>query len=342
MNHCGTKNIETDRLILRRLRIEDAEAMYRNWASDPEVTKFLTWPPHENVEATRGLLTDWVAAYERDDYYQWGIELKSLGEVIGTITVVGMKESIGMAHIGYCIGRSWWHQGVMTEALGAIITFLFEEVKCKRIESRYDVNNPHSGDVMKNCGMTFEGIMRGADVNNQGICDTGQYAILRDDKVLSRPQMKFVVQQITDENEKQRIARDILESLPEWFGIPEARENYIRDSGEQLFFTASKEQRDIGFLCLKETGRDTMELYVMGVLKEYHRQGVGRAMAEKAIRVAGKAGYSFLQVKTVQFGHYDEYDATNRFYLALGFKEFEVFPELWGENNPCQIYVMAL
>ena len=179
MNHCGTKRIETKRLILRSLTVEDADAMFRNWASDPEVTKFLTWPPHESVEATRTLLSEWSKEYEKPDFYQWGIELKSLGEVIGTISVVGMREEIDMVHIGYCIGKAWWHQGMMTETLGAAITFLFNDVKCNRIESRYDTNNPHSGAVMKNCGMQFEGILRAADKNNQGICDVGQYAILR-------------------------------------------------------------------------------------------------------------------------------------------------------------------
>ena len=181
MEHCGTKAIETKRLRLRQLSVSDAEPMYRNWASDPEVTKFLTWPPHESVEGTKTLLAEWKKEYEKADYYQWGIERKSLGEVIGTISVVGMKESIEMAHIGYCIGRAFWHQGIMTEALGAVISFLFNEVKCNRIESRYDTNNPHSGEVMKKCGMQFEGIMRAADRNNQGICDVGQYAILRSD-----------------------------------------------------------------------------------------------------------------------------------------------------------------
>ena len=97
-----------------------------------------------------------------------------------------------------------------------------------------------------------------------------------------------------------------------------------------------------GFLCLKETGRETVELAVMGVLKEYHRKGLGRALFEEAKRIAIEEGYSFMQVKTVQMGYYEDYDITNRFYLSLGFKEFEVIRELWGEDNPCQIYVMSL
>ena len=150
------------------------------------------------------------------------------------------------------------------------------------------------------------------------------------------------VREVTETNEKKRIARLILEALPDWFGIPEAREDYIRESAEHFFAAAYDEDRPIGFICLKETGKATAELAVMGVLKEYHRRGLGSALFNKAKRAAQELGYSLLQVKTVQMGRYPDYDATNLFYLALGFKEFEVFPSLWDEHNPCQVYVMAL
>ena len=92
----------------------------------------------------------------------------------------------------------------------------------------------------------------------------------------------------------------------------------------------------------KKTGSATVELHCMGVLKQFHRNGVGRALVDEAKLIAGKAGYAFMQVKTVQSGYYEEYDRTNAFYKACGFSEFEVFPELWGEANPCQVYVMSL
>ena len=81
---------------------------------------------------------------------------------------------------------------------------------------------------------------------------------------------------------------------------------------------------------------------VMGVRKELHRRGIGRGLFEAAKAIAVSQGYSFMQVKTVQMGQYEEYDQTNRFYLSLGFNEFECFPTLWDEWNPCQIYVMSL
>lgn len=80
----------------------------------------------------------------------------------------------------------------------------------------------------------------------------------------------------------------------------------------------------------------------MGVLKNNHRKGYGRSLFESAKAKAKELGYSFMQVKTVKMGMYEDYDETNKFYKALGFKEFEVIPSIWDELNPCQIYVMAL
>lgn len=152
----------------------------------------------------------------------------------------------------------------------------------------------------------------------------------------------MIIKQIESDADKGSIAGTILESLPDWFGIPEATEEYIADSKDRPFFCAYTEDTPIGFLYLKETGRHTVELAVMGVLKQYHRQGIGRKLFMEAKNEAKRLGYSFVQVKTVQMGRYDIYDDTNRFYLSLGFKELEVFPTLWDECNPCQIYIMAI
>ena len=148
--------------------------------------------------------------------------------------------------------------------------------------------------------------------------------------------------QVENNKEKEMISRTILEALPDWFGLPEAREEYIVNSVNQQFFAAVKEEKTIGFLCLKQTGKDTVEVSVMSVLKEFHRHGIGRKLFMKAREKAIKDGFSFIQVKTVQMGQYDNYDNTNKFYISLGFKEFEIFPTLWDEWNPCQVYVMAL
>ena len=127
---------------------------------------------------------------------------------------------------------------------------------------------------------------------------------------------------IKDRDEKKQICRKVLEALPEWFGIEESREEYIKNSGTQTFFAAYRQERPVGFLCLKETGKATAELAVMGVLPEYHRQGIGKALFEAAEKEAVETGYQFLQVKTVAMGHYEVYDRTNRFYQSMGFQEW--------------------
>ncbi len=183
MNHCGTQKLETDRLILRRYMSGDAVAMYKNWASDKEVTKFLTWPTHSSQEISRWIIDDWVKQYSNERYYHWAIVLKDNGdEPIGDIAVVDRKEAVSMVHVGYCIGKAWWHRGIASEALKAVIDFLFDVVDVKRIEARHDPRNPHSGKVMKKCGMKYEGTLRSSDWNNQGICDACYYALLKSER----------------------------------------------------------------------------------------------------------------------------------------------------------------
>ena len=183
MNHCGTQLIETERLILRRYTVDDAEAMFNNWASDEEVTKYLMWAPHKSVEVSRDILEDWIPYYEHDDFYHWGICLKDKGdEPIGDMGVVMIDDETSKIHIGYCIGREWWHQGITSEALKAVMDFMFDIVGANRVESRHDPRNPNSGKVMQKCGMKYEGTLRASDWNNQGVCDACYYALLKSER----------------------------------------------------------------------------------------------------------------------------------------------------------------
>ncbi|MDL2234484.1 GNAT family N-acetyltransferase [Ruminococcaceae bacterium OttesenSCG-928-L11] len=191
MEHLGTQILETERLLLRPFVLEDAPAMFKNWAGDPEVTTYLMWPTHTDEGVSRAVLEDWVSQYADKAYYQWAVTLKSNGgEPIGSMSVVKRDDRVEMAHIGYCIGRPWWRQGITSEALAAVMAYLFEEVGVNRIEARHDPRNPGSGKVMVKCGMRCEGTMRQADWNNQGICDTVFYAILREDYQTEQKQQK--------------------------------------------------------------------------------------------------------------------------------------------------------
>jgi len=179
MQHKGTKTIETDRLLLRAFCPDDIEAAYKNWTSDEKVTEFLRWSTHTDISITENVIKDWIAESNNPEFYQWAIVLKKIEEPVGTISVVDKNESLDMLHIGYCVGSRWWHQGITSEAFSAIIPYLFEEVGANRIESQHDPDNPHSGNVMKKCGLTYEGTLRQADFNNKGIVDACMYSLLR-------------------------------------------------------------------------------------------------------------------------------------------------------------------
>lgn len=182
MKHLGTIDLETPRLKLRRFKLVDAEAMYKNWASDPEVTKYLMWPLHKDISVTGSILKEWVSQYKNDMCYRWAITLKSHGnEPIGIIDIVRMDNHIASVHVGYCIGKRWWKKGITSEALAALIPFFFEEVGVNRIESRHDPRNPGSGKVMEKCGLIYEGTIKQGDWNNQGICDYSIYGLVADD-----------------------------------------------------------------------------------------------------------------------------------------------------------------
>ena len=182
MEHKGSVRIETERLILRRITMDDVEAAFRNWESDDRVTEFLRWPTARGIAQVEQVTREWVNGYADPAFYQWVIVPKDLNEPIGTISVVDMDERTDKVHIGYCIGRAWWRQGVMTEALQAVMAYLFDVVGYNRLESRHDPRNPNSGAVMRKCGMKYEGTYRQSDWNNQGVCDACWYALLKSER----------------------------------------------------------------------------------------------------------------------------------------------------------------
>ncbi len=179
MKHLGTVCLETERLILRPFRESDAEDMFNNWACNDNVTRYLTWPTHQSIEITKKLVDLWVSEKEELTNYMWCIEWKENHQAIGSISVVHIKEEIYAAEIGYCIGEAYWNMGITSEAMKAVIKFLFEEVKCNRISAEHDISNPNSGKVMMKAGLKYEGTLLEAGRNNSGVCDMAVYGITK-------------------------------------------------------------------------------------------------------------------------------------------------------------------
>lgn len=181
MNYKGTTKLETELLILRRFKITDADDMFENYASSDNVTKYMTWETHSNIDVTREYLQSLTKSYSDGKVFDWAIELKNENKVIGSIGAKKPDESLSKIEIGYCIGEKWWNRGIVTEALKEVIRFFFEEIGVNRIEAYHDVRNPASGRVMQKCGMKFEGVLRQAYLFKNGVADVYVYSILKSD-----------------------------------------------------------------------------------------------------------------------------------------------------------------
>lgn len=179
MNHLGSKIMETERLILRPFRSEDAEDMYNNWAKNNRVTRFLTWPTHASVDVSRKVISEWTKSTDDPENYQWCIEYKENHQAIGSIGMVSYIEATTSLELGYCIGEEYWGKGIVSEALCELLRFFFKEVGVNRVAAVHDVNNPASGRVMVKAGLLFEGTMKEAGRNNTGICDIAVYGLTK-------------------------------------------------------------------------------------------------------------------------------------------------------------------
>ena len=345
MNKTGTQQLETHRLILRRYRPEDAEDMFSNWASDPEVTKFLTWPTHTNVDVTRYVLNDWISHYDDGGFFNWAIELKETGSVIGNIAAVKVFEEAEAAEIGYCMGRAFWGRGIMPEALRAVMDYLFDTVGLNRIEAHHDVNNPKSGRVMEKAGMKREGVRRGGGKNNQGICDVAGYALLRSDRTPKPVREKVPVtarfareEDLERVNELRRQVNDLhVAGRPDTFKpgfCDELRDHLFtiwKDPNQQIV-VAEQNGQVCGFAVLNHITRpenpfmfvrDYLDIDEFAVDENSRRQGAASAMVAFIRERAGEQGFARLELNMWEFNR-----GALAFYEAAGFTTYRRYMEI--------------
>lgn len=156
MKNIGTIKLETERLILRKITINDAEQAFENWTNDPKTTRYLSWNPHKKIEVTKKVFLDWISQYNSKTFYQWVVEIKSTKQIIGTIGVINKEIEYKTAEVGYCYGSKFWNNGYGTEALKCVINFLINDVGFELIEAKHMSSNPASGKIMEKAGMKYE------------------------------------------------------------------------------------------------------------------------------------------------------------------------------------------
>ncbi|MBN2958231.1 MAG: GNAT family N-acetyltransferase [Streptococcus gordonii] len=182
MKKIGTRSIETKRLLLRPFLESDAQVMYDSWASRPDNLLHVTWDAHESPEVTQQSIARWVENYQNMDFYKWAICLKENPDsVIGDISVVDMDEAVNACEVGYILSKDYWGQGLMTEALKAVLNYLLQDAGFNRVTARFVTANPASGRVMAKAGMSYEGTFRQAVLHKGQVKDFSVYGILKSD-----------------------------------------------------------------------------------------------------------------------------------------------------------------
>lgn len=185
MKPIGTQTLQTKRLILRQWQIEDAEAMFHNWASDKENTQYVPWEAHQTIADTEEFLTERVKDYSSGEAFRWAITLHDNPTVvIGDISVVSTRTSVNEAEIGYILSKHHWNQGVMTEALDAVMDFLFDQADFDRVVAGFLSENVSSRRVIEKAGLRYEGTFRQSMKVKGRIFDYVCYGLLKSDRVI--------------------------------------------------------------------------------------------------------------------------------------------------------------
>jgi len=148
---------ETDRLVIRFPRVSDAKEIFECYTQDSEVTKYLIWTPHKHLGDSINWVEYCLNSCNTDTNLKYVIEFKGTKKAIGMIDfrINGMT-----AEFGYVLGKNYWNQGLMTEAMIPVFNTVFSNPNIFRIQACHDIDNHSSGKVMKKLGMVYEGILR--------------------------------------------------------------------------------------------------------------------------------------------------------------------------------------
>ncbi len=151
----GTIPLSTDRLLLRRFTLEDADDMLRHWIADPEVQRNYGEPVYQTEQAVRALLAQWISRYEDGEFYRWAVVWKETNECVGQIAFCRVYPEETTAEVEYCVGRAFQGRGIATEALRAVIDYALGEAGLTRVEAFHRAANPASGRVLQKAGMVL-------------------------------------------------------------------------------------------------------------------------------------------------------------------------------------------
>jgi len=328
MTDKGTTVLETERLILRRFKMSDAEAMFRNLYSDVDAMRFLPWEPHTTVSETEAHLAGYIAGYERQDFYAWAIVPKNSDKPIGFIDTA-VDSTINAIKVDYGIGKPWWHKGFTSSALSELIRFSFEEIEANRVYATHDPRNPNSGKVMEKCGMKYEGTLRQTRCRKGEYSDRAMYALLAED-YFGKPEIKISIVPYAHKYHDDMLfcflsAKDAIgRYAPKQWSRPtlkddllEIEENYT-ERGDVFYLAIDERDRVVGMIGTQTVSPTDLWLKRLFIKPEVKCHGIGSKLLSSVENYAAEKGVTTIHTR---FAYW--YREAAVFYPAKGFVEAE-------------------
>ena len=286
MERKGTTNLETERLYLRKLRLEDANEAFKNWCNDKDVSKFMMWETHKTVQDTEEWLKETLKVYEGNINYEWGIVLKETNELIGSIGVYSKKEFDGRYEIGYAISKKYWRNGYTTESLKCVMDYLIKEEGIENFIGRHAKLNGASGSVMQKAGFVYvkDGWGEKFDKSNKFETKVYYYDVYKN---IEKPKLedaseiaKLVISAWQDAY-KGLIDEDYLNNL----NVEQSKKRWEKEIEDNKDVLIYRENGNILGVIKYDEGlqeKDKGEVYVLYVKPEEKRKGIGTKLLNNA------------------------------------------------------------
>jgi len=331
---------ETERLLVRKACLDDVD-MYMELWNDPEVMRNVGFPSGLKISKER--IRKQIGDHDETEFDQTLVVIcKSTEEVIGECKLE-LPDSKMIAGTDIKLLPGFWGKGYGKELKNGLCKYLFRHTGTKIVKASPNKNNKASQRMQEACGgfKVEESVYRFPPKMQHYTEDV--HCIIYHIHKKNWLQKNLEILKIGESVEKSRICGSVILKLPSWFGIPEVNEEYIKGVKDTEFYAVKMFGKAVGFYSIIQHFQETSEIYVCGILREFHRLGIGTELQMYTEMKLREQNVKYFTVKTLSASHPDKnYANTRKFYRSVGFKPMEEFKTLWGEEYPCLMLVKAL
>jgi len=331
---------QTERLKVRKPGSADIEMYFKLWNS-PEVMRNVGFP--QGLKISKEMISEQIRKQDETEYDKTLVVVEKYSEKAIGECKLGFPNKEGISITDIKLLPEFWGNGYGEEIKNSLCLYLFSRTICKIVEASPNKKNLASQKMQESCGgvKVREGVYYFPESMRDYTEDVNLIIYhIHKKKWL---EINLQIKKINNCKERNWICEKIILSLPGWFGLEKANKEYIEKVANTTFYAAYMFGKEVGFFSIISHFPQTSEIYVCGILSEYHRLGIGKKLLKVIEKDLKKKGVKFLTVKTLSASHPDKgYAKTRKFYETVGFVPLEEFKELWGKENPCLFMVKEL